>query len=302
MNMRVATFSQTNQMVSSAMRTESTMATMQIQEASGIQSAYLADYGANTGSIVNLQVSVTRSQSYIDAATLASSKTQVMYSAIGQVSDVVTQLRTALSASTVGSGNAATSAISTAQQLLQQMNGLLNTQYNGQYVFGGGDTSTAPVDLTTFGAGAGNLSTPDSSYYSGDDEIAAVRVSDTQSVNYGVTADNPAFEEVIRTLKFVANSTSLSTSDISNALAVINTATDDVAAVQAKVSNAASQITKAQSAQTEYQSYAQSLNTDLSSVDVAAITAQLSTYQAQLTASYTAMAKVQSMSLANFLK
>lgn len=302
MDMRVATFSQTNQMVSSAMRTESTMANMQIQEASGIKSSYLAGYGADTQHIVNLQVSVTRAQSYIDAATLANSKTEVMYSAVGQVSDVVTSLRTALSAATAGSNNAVSSAISTAQQLLQQMSGILNTQYDGQYVFSGADTTTAAANLSTFSTGAGNLTTADTSYYQGDSEIAGVKVSDSQTVKYGVTADNPAFEQVLRVLKYVANSSTLTSSDITNALSVVDTATDAVASVQAKISSAAAQITTAQSAQSEYQSFAENLNINLSSVDVAAITAQLSTYQAQLTASYTAMAKVQSMNLANYIK
>jgi flagellar hook-associated protein 3 FlgL len=302
MTMRVATFAVTDQMVASALRTEATMANMQVQEASGLKSGYLADYGADTQHIVNLQVSVTRAQSYIDAATLADSKTEVMYSAIGQVSDVVTSLRTALSAATTGSSTETASAISTAQQLLQQMGGILNTQYDGQYVFSGAKTSTAAVDLSSFASGAGSLTGTDTSYYQGDDELASVRVSGTQSVSYGVTADNPAFEEVMRVLKFVANSSSLSTSDINDALKVVDSAVDDVATVQAKLSSASAQITTAQSAQSEFMSYAQSLGTDLSSVDVAAVTAQLSTYQAQLTASYTAISKVQSLNLASYLR
>jgi flagellar hook-associated protein 3 FlgL len=121
-------------------------------------------------------------------------------------------------------------------------------------------------------------------------------------VSYGVTADNSAFEEVMRVLKFVANSTSLSSSDISSALDLASTALDDTAAVQAKLSSSASSIESASTQQTDYKSYAESLSNDLTGVDVAAITAQLSTYQAQLTASYSAMSKILSMNLASYLK
>jgi flagellar hook-associated protein 3 FlgL len=302
MTMRVATFGVTDQMVASALRTEATMANMQVQEASGLKSGYLADYGVDTQHIINLQVSVTRSQSYIDAATLAESKTNVMYTALGQVSDIVTKLRTALSAASAGSSTAVASAISSAQQLLQQMGGALNTEYDGQYVFAGAKTSTAPVDLTSFATGAGSLTGTDTSYYQGDDELASVRVSSTQSVTYGVTADNPAIEEVMRALKFVANSSSLSAADITNTLKVVDSAVDDVATVQAKLSSASAQISTAQSTQSDFMSFAQSLGTSLSSVDVAAVTAQLSAYQAQLTASYTAISKVQSLNLASYLR
>lgn len=302
MSMRVATFAVTDQMVSGALRTEATMANMEVQESSGIESSYSAGYGTDTQHVVNLQVSVTRAQSYVDAATLADSKTQVMWSSVGQVSDIVSSLKTALSAASTGSSTEVASAVSTAQQLLQQMGGILNTQYDGQYVFGGGKTSTPAVDLSSYQSGAGSLDTSDSSYYEGDDEVSSVRVSASQTVNYGVTADDPALEEVMRVLKFVANSSNMSTSDISSALNLADSAVDDVATLQAKVSSASSQISTASSAQSEFMSYAQSLDTNLTSVDVAAITARLSSYQAQLTASYTAISKVQSLNLASYLR
>jgi flagellar hook-associated protein 3 FlgL len=299
---RVATFALSDQMVAGTLRTEANMANLQVQEASGLKSPFLADYGADTQQVINLQVSVTRAQTYIDAATLADNKVQVMYSAVGTMTDIITKLRTQLSAATVGSSTATNSAISSAQQMLQQMASLMNSQYNGEFVFGGARTSTAPADLSIFGTGAGSLTTPDTSYYKGDNEIAAVRVAADQSVSYGVTADNPALEQIMRVLKFVANSTTLTSTDIANALNLASSALDATATVQAKLSNSAAQIESAKSLQSDYQNYAQTLGTDLTGVDVAAVTAQLSAYQAQLTASFSAIGKIQGMNLASFLR
>ncbi|MGT2435516.1 flagellin [Bradyrhizobium betae] len=300
--MRVATFAQSNKMIADALRVQSVIAEKQTQESSGLISTDYGGYGSGAQHVVNLQVSVTRAQSYIDAATLADSKVQVMYSAVGSMTDILTQLRSQLSAASTGSSTETSSVISSAQQMLEQMGSLMNTQYDGQYVFGGGKTDTAPVDLSSFSSGAGSLTTADTSYYGGDDEIASVRVAADQAVSYGVTADNSAFEEVMRVLKFVASSTSLSSSDISSALDLAGTALDDTAAVQAKLSNAASSIETASARQTDYKSYAETLSSDLTSVDVAAITAQLSTYESQLTASYSALGKILSMNLASYLK
>jgi flagellar hook-associated protein 3 FlgL len=58
----------------------------------------------------------------------------------------------------------------------------------------------------------------------------------------------------------------------------------------------------AKSLQTDYQSFAQTLGTNLTGVDLAAITAQMSTYQAQLTASFSAISVIQGLNLASFLK
>lgn len=302
MAMRVATFAQTNSMIADALRIQSVMANEQIQESSGQISSDFGGYGSTAQHVVNLQVSVTRAQSYIGAATMADSRVQVMYSAVGSMTDIVTQLRSQLTAASTGSSTESNSVIATAQQYLEQMGSLLNTQYDGQYVFAGGKTDTAPVDLTSFSSGTGSTTTADTSYYSGDSEIASVRVSADQTVAYGVTADNSAFEKVMRVLKFVANSTSLSSSDITTALDLASTALDDTAAVQAKLSSASSQIETASARQTDYKSFAETLSSDLTGVDVAAITAQLSTYQSQLTASYSALGKILSMNLSSYLK
>ena len=302
MVMRIATFALSDQMVAGALRTQATMANLQVQESSGLKSETFAGYGSDTQHVVNLQVSVTRAQSHIDAATLADSKVQVMYSAVGSMTDIITQLRTQLSAATTGGSTETTSAISSAQQFLTQMGSLLNTQYDGQYVFSGARVGTAPVDLTSFASGTGSTTTADTSYYKGDGEIASVRVADDQTVSYGVTADNSAFEQVMRTLKFVANSSSLSSSDITRALDLASNALSATTAVQAKLSSAASQIESASANQSDYKSFAETLSSDLSGVDVAAVTAQLSTYQTQLTASYSAIAKIQSLNLASYLK
>ncbi|UGY04598.1 flagellin [Bradyrhizobium quebecense] len=302
MMMRVATFAQSEQMISSALRVQSVMANEQVQESSGLQSEDFGGYGSGAGRVINLQVSVTRAQSYIDASNLADNKVQAMYSAVGSVTDIITQLRTQLSAATTGSSTATASVINYAQQAISQMQGLLNTQYDGEYVFSGARTDTAPVDLSSYDTGTGSLTTSDTSYYKGDSEIASVRVSDSQSVPYGVTADNPAFEQVMRLLKYVGNSTTLSSSDISQALDLASNALDATSTVQAKLSTSASQIESASTNQSDYQNFAKTLSTNLTGVDVAAVTAQLSTYQAQLTASYSAIAKIQSMNLASYLR
>ncbi len=179
MLMRVATFAQSDQMISSALRLQAAMANEQVQESSGLQSEDFGGYGSGAGRVINLQVSVTRAQSYIDASNLADNKVQAMYSAVGSVTDIITQLRTQLSAATTGSSTATASAINYAQQAMSQMQGLLNTQYDGEYVFSGARTDTAPADLSSFDAGTGSLTTSDISYYKGDSEIASVRVSDS---------------------------------------------------------------------------------------------------------------------------
>src|SRR5450756_361574 len=302
MAMRVATFGLSEQMITAALRTQSVMAEKQIQESSGETSSDFGGYGSSSQQIINLQVSVTRSQAYIDAATQADSKLQVMSSTVTSIADVLTQFRSLLTSASNTASTDSASVTQSAQQMLGQKASLLETQYGGSYLFAGSRTDQAPVNVSSPPyAAATSPPSADTSYYQGDDQAASVRVSDSQTVSYGVTADNTAFEQALRAMNLAANNSPLSSSTLTEALDLATSAVDAVGVVRSNISNSASSIETASAHQTDYQSFAKDLGSSLTSVDVAAVTAQLSTYQAQLTASYAAISKVQSLDLASYL-
>jgi flagellar hook-associated protein 3 FlgL len=226
-----------------------------------------------------------------------------MYSAVNSIADLATQFRAQLTSATSASSTDAASVTESARNLLEQTASVLNTQYSGSYLFGGSETKTAPVDVSsTSYAAATSPSTADTSYYHGDSQLASVRVSDSQTVSYGVSADNIAFEKLMRAMNLVASNSPLSSDTLNEALDLAVEAIDELGLVQTRISNASASIENASAYQTEYLSYVQTLGSDLTSVDVAAVTAKLATYQAQLTASYSAIAKVQSLNLASYLR
>jgi len=302
MAMRVATFANAQQMIAAALRSQASMAEQQMQEASGVISTDFGGYGSKAQQIIDLQVSVDRAQSYIDTATQVGSKIEVMYSAVNSIADLLTEFRSLLTAASNTASTDSSSIQQSAGDMLQQMAALLNTQYGGKYLFGGARTDTKPVDVSTTAYPAmTSPSTASASYYQGDHELASARVSDTQSVSYGVTADNTAFEQAMRAMNLVANASTLSSTTLDEAVDLAVSAVETVGIVQGRISNAASSIERASAFQTEYKSFAETLGSDLTGVDVAAVTASLSTYQAQLQASYSAIAKVQSLNLASYL-
>ncbi len=181
--MRVATFALSDQMIAAALRSQSVMANDQLQEAAGVVSPDYGGLGQTSQQVINLQVSVSRSQSYIDAATDTDNKVQVMYSTLTQVTGVLDDLRTALTAASNSASVDSASIAASAQQGLQEMASLLNTQYEGKYVFGGARTETPPVDISSAAyPPATSPSSPNTSYYQGDDQLASTRVSDSEVV------------------------------------------------------------------------------------------------------------------------
>jgi flagellar hook-associated protein 3 FlgL len=301
--MRVATFPSINQMVDAALQTQATMANLQTQESSGLVSSDYGGLGAQAGQVLNLQVSISQAQAFATAGTAAYDRASVMSSALSNISDLLTTFKSDLTAadSTDGSSD---SLSETASGLLQQMASELNTQYEGEYVFGGSRTGTEPVDVSDPPyAAATATSSADTSYYQGDDAVTSVRVSDQQVISYGVTADNSSFEEALRALNMVANSgSSVDTDTLTAATNLVTSAIDGLSNVQSDLGANMSAMQSASSAQTDYQTFATTLAGDLTNVDVASVTAQVTSYQTQLEASYAALSKIESLSLADYLK
>jgi flagellar hook-associated protein 3 FlgL len=305
--MRVATFAATDQMISAAMRTQATMANEQQQEASGLVSSDYGGLGADARQVLDLQVSIARSKSYSDAATAAADLATTMSAALTSMTSILTSLRSDLTAatSTDTSASSVTSLKTTAAGLLQELAAQLNTQYEGQYVFGGSDTGTAPVNISNPPyAAATASSSADISYYQGDTSVASVRVSGEQVVQYGITANNTAFEQALRALNMVANASgsTIDSTTLSTASGLAQSALDAITAVQSKLSSDSSAMQRAISDQTTYQTDLTSVAGNLTSVDVAAVTAKLTNYQTQLEASYAALAKIDGLNLVSYLK
>ena len=205
----------------------------------------LGGLGSATQQVLNLQVSATRSQSYIDAATLTNSKIQVMYSAVNSIADLATQFRALLTSATSASGTDAASVTESARNMLEQTASVLNTQYNGSYLFGGSETKTAPVDVSsTSYPAATSPSSADSSYYQGNSQLASVRVSDSQTVSYGVSADNTAFEKLMRAMNLAASNSPL-TDTLNEALDLAVDAIDGPACFKSRYLDASTSIQNA---------------------------------------------------------
>jgi flagellar hook-associated protein 3 FlgL len=224
-----------------------------------------------------------------------------MYSSVGSMTTLLSSFKSDINSFDQAATTGSSSTLSTeATQTLKSLVSQLNAQYAGTYLFAGSAVDTAPVDTASLTAQT-DPTTSDTSYYKGDSAIASVKVADSNTVNYGVTADNTAFEAAIRGLNTLAagNTDAATVTSVSD---LIDTAITGMTTVQANLSLNSKALESAISDQTDYQSFISSTITDLTSVDVAQASSTLSSYNNQLQAAYSAIGKIQSLSLDNFLK
>ncbi|PVB61954.1 flagellin [Labrenzia sp. 011] len=297
MVMRVATFSQSSTILQNALQTQAKLAKNQEQQASGYLSSDYAGLGSSAATLVDLEVSVVRSQASVDVAEDALTRVEMTYSVLGGISDVLTSMRTNTTA--IITEDDLTGLQTVAASYLEDVTALLNTQLAGRYIFAGSNTQEMPVDLDAYQAG--NLTDVNTDYYTGDDYEQSVRVNSDRTLEYGVTANADAIEEAMRALSYAATADPLTMEDLETLSDLLVGAQDGVVALRSIASTAAASLESFISTEQDYIATAGEMITDISAADVAQLIVEASNYEVQLEASYAALGSLNDVSVLDYL-
>ncbi|MGC9291477.1 MAG: flagellar hook-associated protein FlgL [Acidobacteriaceae bacterium] len=160
-------------LVSAVNQTQANEQTYTNEISTGVSVNNLSDNPVAAAQDYLLRSEISVNDSFVQSASTLESQMQVTDTALGSV---VTQLTSAISLAT--EGNNGTLSTSNVQAIANQLSGiqneilsLANTSYQGQYVFGGSKTQTAPFSLNT------GTSPATVNYYGDGDIIYAVTPS-----------------------------------------------------------------------------------------------------------------------------
>jgi flagellar hook-associated protein 3 FlgL len=303
---RVATSAQQELMMTNIRALQSRVADTMIQASSGKVSQQYSGVAPDAKRLVGLEATDASLTQYVASNTLIDQRLQSMETNTSQLMDIASQLKSLLVQAT-SSGNAQNMGLdSTAQTLLDQVGSLLNVKLDGRYLFAGSATNAAPVDLTALAAPPSTYpSTADTSYYLGDSVTLSTKAGPNLDINYGVKADEPGFEELIRSLKLVSTAVLSPNPDmtrLNEALDVVNQAIQNIPNITAKIGAARAGLTTANAAHNEAQQYVEQNITGIANVDVTDAITRLSADQTNLQASYATIAQLSNVSLLNYLK
>lgn len=300
---RVATYSVSSTLLEASTSLQARMADLEVQSSSGlISSTYSGMDSETTTRVLNLQSSYSDSLSLSDSLSIAGDRIDTMYSALDDMIDELTSLQTALSAASSESDDADT-LVETAEGMLEDFQTLLNTQYDGRYLFGGTATTTAPCgDLTELDEQV-IPSTEDTSYYNGTDDLISVSLSDDQEMEYGCTADDESIEMAIRAanIAYYLDTDDLDSDALDEAYDLASDAIDGLTSIQASLSVSASRVETAEYREEDLQTTLENSLSDLTQCDVAEVATELQTYETQLSASYSALSTMLSTNLLDYL-
>jgi len=271
---------------------------------SGVRVTSLSDDPVAAGENVVLLNQIEEDDSFTTSSNLVTGQLQVADSTLGSV---VTELTSAISLAT--SANNGTMNSSDVKSISSQIAGILdevqslaNTSYQGQYIFAGSQTSTAPFSTSS-------STSPAVTSYNGDQDVSYLEAPNGQKIQLNVpgsriflgSGSNSVFAALNSLVADYASGTVNTTQAVSDTQA-LSTALNYVSQQRVTVDNSMSQVTAASNAATSDKTQLTAAQTDLLQADVAQVSTQLSLSETQQTALEDVIAQMESSSNSLFAK
>lgn len=265
---------------------------------SGVRVNQLSQDPVAAGQNVLLLNQIQKDDSFTQTSSLVQGQLQVTDSALGAV---VTQLTQAVSLAT--SGNNGTLNQSQLQSIANQLSGirdevlsLANSSYQGQYIFAGQQTSTAPFSLS-------NATTPSTTTYNGDSGVNSLETPNGQSIQLNLPGDqiftaggsNDVFAALNKAIADFSSGAG-SAATVADAQA-LSTALNFVSQQRVTLDNSLTRLTSASDAVTSEKMQLTAAQTSLMQADLPTIATQLSLVKTQQAALEAVIGQIGSGSL-----
>jgi flagellar hook-associated protein 3 FlgL len=304
---QISTLSAYTSIISNLLQAENQQNQADVEVSSGKVASDLEGFGTNAEALTSAQQLQTRVNGYVQTATNVSAQLSAQDSALTEVSDAGQDARQAI-ADAVASGSANGLMVSLQSAYSQVVDGL-NTQYNGAYLFSGGNVNTAAVSVQQLG----NLDPTSLSGVFQNDQLAqSAQMNETTTLTTGFLASNiatPLFQ-AFQALQAINNGsdgpltgtlTTAQQTDLTNLLQTFDSANSGMTETVAQNGLLQNQVTELQTAQTQRQTDITTTIGNMANADMGQASANLSQAQTALQASARVFESLQSTSLLNYL-
>lgn len=298
---RIATTTLTNMLLSDNMRLQSRLGNVQTQLSTGLKSLDYKDISRDAQRLLSLESARSKLQSYSDNGKLVLNQVNIAYDAFGRMDELGSTVLQGLTAALGGDNVDPAVTTAQAQIAMNEFASLLNLKVADRHLFAGTDTDTKPVDLTNPAWPAQTTpSVPDTDYYQGNSTRLSVQLSETLTVQYGVLASDPAFEEILRSFNLIANNPGNKVA-YAEALDLLKGGINKLADIRGQLSANAKTIEDQNVRNEEDMANLDELISSIKETDIPAATVQLKTLETQIQASYAASTTLLKLSLVNYL-
>ena len=271
---------------------------------SGVSITSLSQNPVASGENVLLLNQIQQDDSFTQSSNLVTGSLQVADSTLGSVVSQLTQAISLATSANNGTMNASdVKAVGTQiSGILDEVESLANTSYEGQYIFAGGQTSTSPFITST-------ITSPAITTYNGDQDVNYLSTPNGQKIQLNVPGSqifqgsgaNSVFGALNALVADYASGTVNTTQAVSDTQA-LNTSLNYVSQQRVTIDNSITQVTTASDAITSDQTQLTSAQTNLMQADVGEVSTQLSLAETQQTALEDVISQLDSSSNSLFSK
>ena len=271
---------------------------------SGASITSLSQNPVGAGENVLLLNQIQQDDSFTQSSNLVTGQLQVADSALGSV---VSELTQAISLAT--SANNGTMNASDVQSIGNQISGILdevqslaNTSYQGQYIFAGGQTDAAPFSTST-------ATQPGVTSYNGGENVNYLELPNGQKIQLNVPGNQiflgSGTSSVFGALNALIADYSSGTVNTAQAVSdteALNSALNFVSQQRVTIDNSMTQLSAASGAVTQEQTQLTTAQTNLMQADIPTVSTQLASAETQQTALEDVIAQLESPSNSLFSK
>jgi flagellar hook-associated protein 3 FlgL len=272
----------------------------QIQVSSGKVTDRFSGIASGANRLLAAKDTLQHIQKYQSNNELADQRLSQMDSSLGSLDDLGNRLKVLL-IQRLNDASAVPGILSVeAGQLLDQTVSDLNVDLGGQHLFSGSRTDTAPVVLDpTFSA----FGSPDDTFYQGDNVNLTVRADDNREVTYGMTADQPGFQELIGALRAAIEGDGSNDPTLLNgALDLLNSAMPKIAGYRSEIGARQNALDRINNGHADAELYLQKQVSDIEDVDMTDAISRMTQDQIVVESSMATIARLSQVSLVDFLR
>jgi flagellar hook-associated protein 3 FlgL len=304
---RVSTATLYSSLVGNLMTAQSNQVTAANQVSSEKVATDLQGYGSQAETLTAMQTIQSQTQSFLDQSQVTSARLTSQDTAFTQISNAMGDASTAISSAVAtGSGSNIMQSLQTA---FEGVVAGLNSTFNGQYLFSGGQVNTPATSATSLS----QLTSAPSigSLFNNDQYVASTQISQNTTIQSGFLASNVgtaaynAFQSIESYVQtngpFGATLTTAQTTFLQGTLATFQAATQGVTNAQAQNGLLQTQVTNTQTGLNDQNTTMQGLIGNITDANMAQASTNLQQAQLALQASAKVIASLQSSSLVSLL-
>lgn len=296
---RVSTYSIHQNTLNDVGKTQAHLADLQGQISSGKKTNNFQGLGNQTEHFVGLENKLAKADTYIanNSVILARVNTagKTMDSIIGTVDDMENLLL-------LRQNSTNSESLQFTQQLLsmrERLTEMVNSTFDGRYMFGGTNTNRPPVADEPTSATPG---VPDTSYYQGSSEDVFARLDDNIEMKYAPRADSEGFQKVIAAISqamFAGDSGN--TTSVENAYNMMKDGLGDLISEKAKIDANIVSIEATNTRHQDLKLYWTGVKENLINTDIISASTEVAIDQAVLQASFQSFSTINRLRLVDFL-